>query len=161
MMKFKNKVLMIGYGSVGRCALPLLLKHIDIPYKNITVIDFADKRSELSSWIKKGVKYFQERITPINIARTLSRHLSPGGLLVDLAWNIDSVSMINWCHDNKVLYANTSVEEWDPYANIDKKTPFEKSLYYKQMEIWKTISKWNNDQKATTAILDHGANPGL
>jgi len=161
MMKFKNKVLMIGYGSVGRCALPLLLKHIDIPYKNITVIDFADKRSELNSWIRKGVKYFQERITPINIAKTLSRHLSPGGLLVDLAWNIDSVNMINWCHDNKVLYVNTSVEEWDPYANIDKKTPFEKSLYYKQMEIWKTISKWNNDQKAATAILDHGANPGL
>lgn len=160
-MKFKNKVLIIGYGSVGRCALPLLLKHISIPYRNITVIDFADKRSELSSWVKKGVKYFQERITPINIARTLSRHLSSGGLLIDLAWNIDSVSMLNWCHDNKVLYANTSVEEWDPYANIDKKTPFEKSLYYKQMEIWKMISKWNNGQKATTAILDHGANPGL
>ena len=94
-MKFKNKVLMIGFGSVGRCALPLLLKHIDIHYKNITVIDFADKRSELSPWIKKGVKYFQERITPINIARTLSRHLLPGGILIDLAWNIESTSMLN------------------------------------------------------------------
>src|SRR3990167_8545822 len=145
MITFKNKILIIGHGAVGRCALPLLVKHISVPYKNITVIDFVDKRGELSPWIKKGVKYFQERITPVNIARTLSRHVSPGGLVVDLAWNIESVSMLNWCHENKVLYVNTSVEEWDPYANIEKKTPFEKSLYYKQMEIWKLISKWNNE----------------
>jgi len=152
---------MIGHGAVGRCALPLLVKHISVSYKDITVIDFVDKREELDPWIKKGVKYFQERVTPVNIARTLSRHVSPGGLVVDLAWNIDSVSMLNWCHENKVLYVNTSVEEWDPYANIDKKTPFEKSLYYKQMEIWKLISRWDNYHKATTAVLNHGANPGL
>ena len=161
MIKFENKILIIGHGAVGRCALPLLVKHISVPYKNITVIDFVDKRGELDPWIKKGVKYFQERVTPVNIARTLSRHGAPGGLVVDLAWNIDSVSMLNWCHENKVLYVNTSVEEWDPYANIDKKTPFEKSLYYKQMEIWKLISRWDNHHKATTAVLDHGANPGL
>lgn len=161
MIKFKNKILIIGHGAVGRCALPLLVKHVSVPYKNITVIDFVDKRGELDPWIKKGVKYFQERITPVNIARTLSRHVSPGGLVVDLAWNIESVSMLNWCHENKVLYVNTSVEEWDPYANIEKKTPYEKSLYYKQMEIWKLISRWDSHNKATTAVLDHGANPGL
>ncbi|MBU1913021.1 MAG: saccharopine dehydrogenase NADP-binding domain-containing protein [Candidatus Omnitrophica bacterium] len=161
MIKFKNKILMIGHGAVGRCTLPLLIKHISAPYKNITVIDFVDKREELGPWIKKGMKYFQERITPVNIASTLSRHVSPGGLVVDLAWNIESVSMLNWCHENKVLYVNTSVEEWDPYANIEKKTPYEKSLYYKQMEIWKLISRWDTDHKTTTAVLDHGANPGL
>ena len=161
MIKFKNKILIIGHGAVGRCALPLLVKHISVPYKNITVIDFADKRRELDPWIKKGVKYFQEKITPVNIARTLSRHVSPGGIIMDLAWNIECLSMLNWCHENKVLYVNTSVEEWDPFANIEKKTPYEKSLYYKQMEIWKLISRWSTDQKAATAVLDHGANPGL
>ena len=156
--KFKNKVLIIGYGSVGKCTLPVLLKHIDIPYKNITVIDFADKREALIPWTRKGVKYSQEKLTPINIARTLSKYVSAGGIIIDLSWNIDCIDMLNWCHDNKVMYVNTSVEEWDPYANIDKKTLLEKSLYYKQMEIRKLISKWNG---ATTAVLDHGANPGL
>lgn len=158
MIKFKNKVLIIGYGSVGRCTLPVLLKHVDIPYKNITVIDFADKREAMKSWMRKGIKYSQEKITPINIARTLSKHVSSGGLIIDLSWNIECLDMLGWCHDNKVLYVNTSVEEWDPYANIEKKTPFEKSLYYKQMEIRKLISKWDD---TTTAVLDHGANPGL
>lgn len=158
MIKFKNKVLIIGYGAVGRCTLPVLLKHVDIPYKNITVIDFADKREAMKSWMRKGIKYSQEKITPINIARTLSKHVSSGGLIIDLSWNIECLDMLGWCHDNKVLYVNTSVEEWDPYANIEKKTPFEKSLYYKQMEIRKLISKWDD---TTTAVLDHGANPGL
>jgi len=61
-MMFKNKVLMIGYGSITRCALPMLLKHISIPYKNITIIDFVDKRKELSPYIRRGVKFFQGKI---------------------------------------------------------------------------------------------------
>ena len=158
-MKFKNKVLMIGYGSVAKCTLPILLKHIDIPCKNITIIDFLDKRKELNGWIKKGVKFYQERITPINITQILSKHVSPGGLVIDLAWNIECLDMLSWCHDNKVFYINTSVEEWDPYANIHKKTPFQKSLYYKQMQIRDMVLRW--DSASTTAVLDHGANPGL
>jgi homospermidine synthase len=35
----------------------------------------------------------------------------------------------------------------------------EQSLYFKQMEIRKMISKWEDGH--TTAVLDHGANPGL
>jgi homospermidine synthase len=150
---------MVGYGSVGRCALPLLLKHIDVPYKNITVLDFADKRAELIPWLRKGIKYSQERITPINIAKVLAKHISPEGIIIDLSWNIDSLDMLTWCHDNKVLYVNTSVEEWDPYAAIHTRSPFKKSLYYKQMEIRNMAAKWNDD--SVTAVLDHGANPGL
>ncbi|HNX69255.1 MAG TPA: saccharopine dehydrogenase C-terminal domain-containing protein [Candidatus Omnitrophota bacterium] len=159
MMQFNQKVLCIGFGSVGRCTLPVLLEHIRIPYKNITVLDFADKRKELALWIKKGVRYAQERISPVNVARTLSKYVSSGGMIIDLSWNIDSLDMLSWCHDNKVFYINTSVEEWDPYANIERKTPFEKSLYFKQMKIREMTAKWADGH--TTAVLDHGANPGL
>jgi len=159
MIRFKNKVLMVGFGSVGKCTLPVLLKHVDIPPKNITVVDFADKRETLRPWIQKGIRYSQERITPLNISKVLSKHVSAGGLLIDLSWNIDCLDMLNWCHNNKVLYVNTSVEEWDPYAALHNNSPFKKSLYYKQMEIRKMVSSWNNG--TTTAVLDHGANPGL
>ena len=108
MLEFKNKVLIIGYGSVSKCTLPILLKHIKIPYKNITMIDFADKRKELQPWTKKGIRYFQEKITPINIAQVLSRYVSAGGLLIDLAWNISCNDILTWCHDNRVLSLNGS-----------------------------------------------------
>ncbi len=159
MIKFKNKILVIGFGSVGKCVLPVLLKHIDIPTKNITIVDFADKREDLRHWIKKGIRYSQEKITPLNITKILSKYVSPGGIVLDVSWNIECLDMLNWCHSNKVLYVNTSVEEWDPYAAIHNKSPFKKSLYYKQMEIRKMVAKWNNG--CITAVLDHGANPGL
>ena len=159
MMTFKNKVLMIGCGSVGKCTLPILLKHVDIPLKNITVVDFADKRELLKPWMRRGLKYSQEKITPINVTKVLAKHVSAGGLIIDLSWNIDCLEMLGWCHDNKVLYINTSVEEWDPYAAIHQKSPFKKSLYFKQMEIRSMVSRWNNG--SVTAVLDHGANPGL
>ncbi len=160
MLDFNRKVLIIGYGSVSSCTIPILLKHIRIPTNNITVIDFSDKRKALKRWTDKGIKFFQEKITPVNMAGVLSRHVSPGGLIIDLAWNIGCIDIISWCHDNEVLYVNTSVEEWDPYAGIHNKTPLQKSLYYRQMAIRDIIKKWGPNHP-TTAVLDHGANPGL
>jgi len=158
-MEFNNKVLIIGYGSVSKCTVPILLKCIKIPYENITIIDFVDKKDILEPWTKKGINYVQEKITPKNLSDVLAKYVSPGGLVIDLAWNIGCEDIVQWCHDNKVLYANTSVEEWDPYANIDKKTPLQKSLYYRQMELRAMAAKWGGN--AITAVLDHGANPGL
>jgi homospermidine synthase len=158
-MEFNKKILIIGYGSVSKCTLPILLKHIKVPhYKNITIIDFVDKSKELRHWIKKGINYFQEKITPINLGRVLSKYVSAGGLIIDLAWNIDCGDILNWCHDHKVLYVNTSVEEWDPYANMEKKTPYERSLYYRHMGLREMTAHWEH---GTTAVIDHGANPGL
>jgi len=34
-MKLDKKVLIIGYGSVSQCTVPLLLKHLEIPRENI------------------------------------------------------------------------------------------------------------------------------
>lgn len=158
-MQFNNKILVIGYGSVSQCTLPLLFKHIQIPYKNVTVMDFADKRSALKDWTDKGVNYVQDKIIPTNMPQQFAKYVGPGGLIIDLAWNIGCLDILTWCHNNKVLYVNTSVEEWDPYANIHEKTPLQKSLYYRQMELREMLSQWSGE--ATTAILDHGANPGL
>lgn len=158
MLKFENKVLFIGFGSVARCTLPILLDHVRIPYGNITIIDFEDKSNELRKWISKGVVYHQRRIDPHNIEGTLSEHLSAGDLLIDLAWNIDANTIIKWCHDHDVLYINTSLEVWDPMAEIDSRGPVERSLYFRQMRLREMTKSWNG---GATAVIDHGANPGL
>ena len=40
MAKFSGKVLIVGYGSVAQCTLPILVKRAKIPCKKITVMDF-------------------------------------------------------------------------------------------------------------------------
>ena len=65
---------------------------------------------------------------------------------------------MQWCHDNNVLYVNTSVEAWDPDSEKFTATPYEKTLYFRQMKLMELTRDWKD---ATTCVVDHGANPGL
>lgn len=156
--QFNKKILMVGFGAVARCALPILLDKIEAPLKNITVVDFEDKSAALKEFTGRGLKFVRKKITPENLGKVLSEHLAEGGLLVDLAWNIGFNDILEWCHDHNVLYLNTSVELWDPVKGISEKSPFEKSLYFRQMKLRKLSGGW---KKSATAVVEHGANPGL
>ncbi len=158
MMKFDGKVLIIGFGAVARCTLPILLKHVDIPLNNITVIDFENKAPALRGWIGRGIKYRHMRITQENLDAVLSKYLAPGGLLIDLAWNLDTCTILKWCHDHEVLFVNTSLEVWDSVGEIETKDPVGKSLYSRQMRLREMTASWGD---TVTAVIDHGANPGL
>ncbi len=155
-IKFQNNILIIGYGAVARCTLPVFLDHIDAPRKNITIIDIEDKSKELEKFTDTGIKFFQEKITPENLEDILNEYVEKDGLVIDLAWNIGANDILQWCHDHNTLYINTSVELWDP--NKPKKI-FEKTLYWRQMQLRNMTKNWNTN--SVTAVLDHGANPGL
>ncbi|MDD1675796.1 MAG: saccharopine dehydrogenase NADP-binding domain-containing protein, partial [Methanomicrobiales archaeon] len=156
--EFTNKVLIVGYGAVAKCTLPILLKHVRIPHRNITIIDFENKTTVLKPWTEKGIRFFQRRITPENLGAVLSEYLAAGGLLIDLSWNIDCAEILTWCHDHDVLYVNTSVEVWDSYGERFSASPYEKSLYFRQMKLRELTRDWKN---SVTCVVDHGANPGL
>lgn len=157
MIEFRNKILFVGFGAVAECTLPILFKHIKVPAKNVTVMDFESKADKLKKWTSKGVTYIQDRITEENLDTALSALVGPGDLLIDLAWNIDACEILQWCHDNGVMYINTSVELWDPYNS--GKHPTEKTLYWRHMKLRKMIAKWKTP--GATAVIEHGANPGL
>jgi homospermidine synthase len=157
--KFDHKILIIGYGSVSQCTLPLLLDHVDVPLSNITVMDFEDKSKLIRKFTKRGIKFVRHKITQDNMTKTLAKYVDQGGLIIDLAWNIGANDILTWCHNNKVLYANTSVEEWNPFAGMTNKSPLQKSLYYRQMQIKNIAEGWQHG--GTSAVVDHGANPGL
>ena len=159
-MKFDGKILIIGCGSVSQCAIPLVLKLIDIPAKKITIMDFIDNRSRIKDAVDKGVNYVMRKITPDNYTQLLGKYVGPGDMIIDLAWNIDCITMVKWCRDNQVLYINTSVEDWDPYKDDERNDPTKYTLYSRHMAICKKLAEWN-DTSASTAIVDHGANPGL
>lgn len=158
-ISFGGRVLVLGAGSVSRCLLPLLLRHFDMDFTRLTVMDFEDLRHLIPDILDAGASYVQHRLSPDDLAETLSRHVGPGDLLVDLAWNIDACEIIQWCHDNHVLYINTSVELWDPYADIENKPPTERTLYVRHMALRKMVKKWR--EPGATAVVEHGANPGL
>ena len=111
--RFSNKVLIIGYGSVSQCTLPLLLDKLDIPLENITLIDFEDKSKALKKYTNQGLTFVREKITPENLDQVLSQNMENEGMIIDLSWNIDANEIVKGCQDNEVLYVNTSDEVWD------------------------------------------------
>ena len=159
MLEFKKKVLFVGYGAVAQCTLPVLVKHIKVPARHITVMDFEDRRAALAPWRKRGVSFVRQRVTPANMGALLGKYLGAGDLLIDLAWNIECCEILQWCHDNGVLYINTSVELWDPYENSKGAPPQKMTLYWRHMNIRRMTAKWS--KPGPTAVLEHGANPGL
>ena len=154
-----NAVLFLGYGAVAQCTLPIFLKHFRVPLENITVMDFEDRADALKPWISQGVRFVRGRITPENLGAELGKYVSAGDLLIDLAWNIDCCEIVQWCHDRGVLYLNTSVEVWDPYAGAPDKHPTQRTLYWRHMNIRRMTAGWR--EPGPTAVLEHGANPGL
>jgi len=158
-MKFNGRILVIGLGGVSRCTLPLLFKHLDVPKNKYTVMDFAEVEAD-ARWVREqGATFVKDRIERHNYAETLSRYAGKGDLIVDLAWNIGCDDILQWCHDHEVLYINTSVELWDPYENMAGARPADRTLYVRHMAMRRMMAQWK--QTGATAVLDHGANPGL
>ncbi|NDE13213.1 MAG: homospermidine synthase, partial [Actinobacteria bacterium] len=156
--RFTNKLLILGAGSVSQSVLPLLIEHL-IDAKQITIMDQRDNRARVKDALDKGATYVQDQITRGNIDAQLSKYLKAGDFLLDLAWNIDANTILQWCYDHGVMYLNTSIEEWDPYEGGANKHPLERTLYYRHMRMRDMKSRWT--KTGATAIVEHGANPGL
>jgi homospermidine synthase len=159
---FDGRILMLGCGSVGQCTLPLVRRHVDMPAERITVMDFEDVRAKIGESLQAGVAFKRARLTQDNYASVLGGLVGPGDIIVDLSWNVETYDMLAWCGEHNVRYLNTSLEEWDPYGDIENKSPYDRSLYSRQMRIRQLKGRLNSGAKPSpTAIMDHGANPGL
>ncbi len=159
-MELPGRILVIGCGSVSQCTLPLLLKEVDVPTPNITVFDMVDNRDRVADVLAAGVRYEVGQITPENLDAELSRRLGPGDICLDLAWNIDTCTIVDWCRTHGVRYVNTSTELWDPYEDAATTHPRDRTLYVRHMALRRMIARWG-DNNGPSAVVEHGANPGL
>ncbi len=159
MTHFPKRILFLGYGAVAECTLPILFRHLDASPRNLTILDFEDRAPRLGEWTARGATVVRDRVTPENLGSLLGKYAAPGDLIIDLAWNIDAGEILQWCHDHGVLYVNTSTEVWDPYASGRGAPPTEKTLYWRQTKLRERTSRWK--EPGPTAVIEHGANPGL
>ncbi len=156
--EFTGSLVFLGFGAVAECTLPLLLKHIQFDVKKMVIIDKI--RSEtIDKYESIGACFQCLDINEDNVFSFLKTYLKAGDLLVDLAYSIDCCTLLQWCHTQKVLYINTSVELWDPYKDKNRKSPRELTLYPRHMAIKGLKAKWRAE--GPTMVVEHGANPGL
>jgi homospermidine synthase len=149
----------LGCGSVAQCTIPLLIDDLGIAPSSIHIVDFVDNRHRVADALTKGVTYESGRLTRENLDEFLSTRCKDGDILLDLAWNIDCPTILQWCHDHNVRYLNTSVEVWDPYDDLASTDPRDRTLYVRHQDLRRLKAKWG--QPGATAVVEHGANPGL
>ena len=61
---WNGPIVMIGFGSIGRGTLPLVLRHFDCDRKHITIIDPDDSNAHLAE--KEGLAFIKEAVTKRN-----------------------------------------------------------------------------------------------
>ena len=67
MKTFSQRVLFVGFGAVARCALPILLRHIAVDPKRITLMDFEPDEKSLAPWVEQGITFVRDRVTKENM----------------------------------------------------------------------------------------------
>ena len=156
---FGGRILMLGYGSVGQCTLPLIARHLDMPLDRVAVIEADDHAAGIAEFQAAGVKYAVEPIYPHNLDSSLSRHLGAGDVLINLSVNVSSIELMNWCQAHGALYLDTCIEPWANYYDNPKIPAEERSNYYLRHLALENAKSW--PKESPSALLTHGANPGL
>ena len=155
---FTGKILILGYGSVGQAILPLVLRHIDVPSTNITVLE---KDDGLERFKKRhngsGVTYLRTEILPENYREELAKYVGKGDLIINCSLNIDAKELLVWCMENGVMQIDTSLERWGHRQDETIPNLEERTLFHTHNEIRKEMAKYSN---GPTCCVTHGANPG-
>ena len=127
------RVLVLGCGSIGQAVVPLLIRDVRMAPNQIRIVEMVDNRHRVADSITAGVTYEQTAVTRENLDEFLGARVSTGDILLDLAWNIDAATIIDWCREHGVRYLNTSVEAWDPYEDVANQPPQTRTLYHRQI----------------------------
>src|SRR5580698_6868194 len=92
---FKNRMIMIGCGSIGVGTLPLLLRHIDMKPEQITIIT-ADERGRAEA-AEYGIEFTVKKLNRQNYRKVLEPMLNKGDFIVNVSVDVESASLINLC----------------------------------------------------------------
>lgn len=157
---FKGRVIVLGYGTIGQCILPMLLETLDVAPARYVVIEADDHGERFAPYREAGMAYHLWPITPDNLAERMQSVARAGDLVLNLTMGVDSIALADWCHRNGALYVDTSIEPWEDVAWDFELPPDKRTEYtYHQNARRQAAQRWS--PTGPTAVFTHGANPGL
>lgn len=154
---FKNKLLLIGFGAIGKGVLPLLVRHIDMLPENITVLTKKNSGEEIAK--EYGVNFVVEEITKENHREVLHKYVKSGDFILNLSVDVSSAALVAFCQENGILYLDTCIEPWEGGYYDAELSSSDRSCYAMREQL--LALKTQYPPKSATALVAHGANPGL
>lgn len=153
---FGGRLVMLGFGSIGQGVLPLILRHIDMPVDRIHVISADPRGAEVAAAC--GVRFTEMPVTRENYRDVLGAELRRGDFLLNLSVDVSSVALVALCRELGALYLDTCVEPWAGGYTDPTLTASDRSNYALRESALALVRPGRGDP---TAVMTHGANPGL
>ena len=154
--KFSGKMLMVGCGSIGQGVLPLILRHLDMEARQMTIVT-ADERGRAEA-DQFGIGFHHIMMTPENFRQVLEPLLGAGDFMVNLSVDVSSVDLVRLCHEHGALYIDTCIEPWPGAYTDSSATPAQRSNYALRESM---LALRAGLGPGPTAVVAHGANPGM
>ncbi|MEZ4200158.1 MAG: saccharopine dehydrogenase NADP-binding domain-containing protein [Candidatus Paceibacterota bacterium] len=148
---FKNKIVVLGYGSIAKAVLPLIPSHFSTQSQSILVVARDIPDPQLIEQL--GFSYQEHTLTKTNYQTVLDDLVMEGDLLVNLTAEVSSLDLMQYCTEHNVLYLDTCIELWADEIDPDSKTYDERELLLKLQR--------SVPPQSSTALSSMGANPGL
>lgn len=151
---FAGRLVMLGFGSIGQGVLPLILRHIEMPRERIEIVTADDRGAAIAA--EYGIAHTVLPLTRENYAAELRARLGKGDFLLNLSVDVSSVALVALCREIGALYLDTCVEPWAGGYTDRSLSPSQRSNY----ALRESALALKNGA-GPTAVMTHGANPGL
>ena len=153
---FPGRLVIVGFGSIGQGVLPLLLRHLEIDPNQITIITAEPRGHPVAA--EYGIRFIETALTHQNYREILESRVGRGDFLLNVSVDVSSVALIELCQNNDALYLDTCIEPW-PGGYTDPSLPAAARSNYALRE--SALALRARYPSGPTAVLTHGANPGL
>src|SRR5580704_12842088 len=154
--RLNGHLVIVGFGSIGQGVLPLILRHIDIAPQNITIVTAEPRGKEVAA--EYGVNFVETALTRENFRAMLEPLIRAGDFLLNVSVDVSSVALIELCQQKGVLYLDTCIEPWPGGYTDPNLSPSARSNYALREG---ALALRQTYPSGPTAVLTHGANPGL
>ncbi len=152
---FSGRLVIVGFGSIGQGVLPLLLRHLEIDPDQIAILTAEPRGHDVAA--EYGIRFIQTALTLGNYRIVLEPQLGSGDFLLNVSVDVSSVALIEFCQERGALYLDTCIEPWPGGYTDPSLSPSLRSNY----ALREGALKLRQPGAAPTAVLTHGANPGL
>src|SRR5690349_23636175 len=91
-VRYGGRVVIVGFGSIGQGTLPLILRHVDMDPKRITIVTAEERGKKEAEEL--GITFILNPLTRENYERVLDPMLSRGDFLLNHSVEVSSIALI-------------------------------------------------------------------
>src|ERR1700732_4110073 len=156
---FPGRLVIVGFGSIGQGVLPLLLRHLEIAADRITIITAEPRGHDVAA--EYGIRFIETALTRSNYRALLEPQLGKDDFLLNVSCDVSSVALIELCQQRGAVYLDTCIEPWPGGYTDPNLPPSARSNYALRESALALRSSGTSGTGSPTAVITHGANPGL